>query len=300
METGSNSIVQMPHKIHLSSSIFDKALNRQETKDYSLSIQVSLDGFSFCILDTIRNKYAAIEKYDFQDLQSMRVLADVVKDIISKSDWLHNKFSKVKIIYEGQQMSLIPIPLFDKEFAGDYLRFNHLPDANDKVYHDQLPNLDAVSVFALPGDLLSVLKKHFRGVTVNHFSSALIENLLIRNKNADEGYVIFANVRKQWLDIIVLDGRKLLFFNSFHYRSKEDFAYYLIYVMEQLGLNPEKAPLVLMGEILKSSDIYNITFKYVRNVAFIQRGSDYAYSYVFDDIPEHFYYNLLNLQRCEL
>jgi hypothetical protein len=38
----------------------------------------------------------------------------------------------------------------------------------------------------------------------------------------------------------------------------------------------------------------------VRNVAFIQRGSDYAYSYVFDDIPEHFYYNLLNLQRCEL
>jgi len=300
METGSNSIVQMSHKIHLSLSIFDKASNRQNTKDYSLSIQVSLDGFSFCILDTIRNKYCGIEKYDFQDVQSTRMLADAVQEIISNSDWLQNKYNSVKIAYESQQMSLIPKPLFDKKHAADYLRFNHLPDDNDKINHDQLPNLDAVNVFALPGDLLSVLKKTFRGVPINHFSSALIENLLIRNKNIDEGHMIFANVRKQWLDIIVLNGRKLLFFNSFHYRTKEDFAYYLIYVMEQLGLNPEKAALVLLGEILKTSDIYNIIFKYVRHVDFIKRSTDYAYSYIFDDIPGHFYYNLLNLQRCEL
>jgi hypothetical protein len=197
-------------------------------------------------------------------------------------------------------MSLIPKPLFDKKHLADYLMFNHLPVANEKIHHDQLPNLDAVNIFSIPGDLLSVLKKPYRGVPVNHFSSALIENLLIRNKNIDEGHMLFVNVRKQWLDVIVLDGRKLLFFNSFQYRTKEDFAYYLIYVLEQLGLNPEKAALVLMGEILKTSDIYNIIFKYVRNVDFIQRSIDYGYSYIFDDIPAHFYYNLLNLQRCEL
>jgi hypothetical protein len=290
----------MSHKIHLSKSIFDKALNTEATKDYSLSIQVSLDGFSFCVLDPSRNKYAGLEKYDFQDMHSPGSLAPAVDEIISNSEWLTNKYRKVKIIYESQQMSLIPKPLFDKKHTGDYLRFNHLPDAYDEISYDHLPNLDAINIFAMPGNLLEMFKKRFRSSTVNHFSSALIESLLIRNKNFDEGHMIFANVRKQWLDIVVLNGRKLLFFNSFHYRTKEDFAYYMIYVIEQLGLNPEKVKLLLMGEILKISDIYNITYKYVRHVDFIRRSDDYAYSYIFDDIPEHFHYNLLNLQRCEL
>lgn len=290
----------MSHKIHLSKSIFDKALTTEATKDYSLSIQVSLDGFSFCVLDPSRNKYSALVKYDFQDMQSPALLADAVKEIISTSEWLGYKYRNVKIIYESQQMSLIPKPLFDKKYAADYLRFNHLPDPNDEISFDQLPNLDAVNIFALPGNLRTMLKKQFRGITINHFSSALIENLLIRNKNFDEGHMIFANVRRQWLDIVILNGRNLLFFNSFHYRTKEDFAYYLIYVIEQLGLNPEKVKLMLMGEILKISDIYNITFKYVRHVDFIRRSEDYGYSYIFDDIPGHFHYNLLNLQHCEL
>jgi len=290
----------MPHNIHLSKSIFDKALNRQHTKEYSLSIQVSPDGFSFCILDTIRNKYSGLERYDFQNIQSTQELADATEHVINESDWLHPKYKSVKVLFEGQQMSLIPKPLFDEKHAADYLRFNHLPGANDKIRYDQLSNLDAVNIFAVPGDLLEIFHKLFRGVPVNHFSSALIENLLIRNKNIDEGQMVFANVRKHWLDIIVLDGRKLLFFNSFHYRTREDFAYYLIYVMEQLELNPEKAILMLLGEILRASEIYNIIFKYVRNIEFIARSSDYAFSYVFDDIPGHFYYNLLNLQRCEL
>ncbi len=290
----------MSYKIHQSKSSFDKALTKEATKDYSLSIQVSLDGFSFCILDSTRNKYSGIEGYDFQDMQTTQLLADAVHGIISNSDWLRKKFGQVKIIYESQQMSLIPKPLFNKKFAAGYLRFNHMTDASDEIFFDHLPNLDAINVFALPGNLRSIVKKHFRGIQINHFSSGLIEALLIRNKNFDEGHMIFANVRKQWLDIIVLNGRKLLFFNSFHYLTKEDFAYYLIYVIEQLGMNPEKVQLVLMGEILKISEICNISYKYVRHVDFIRRSEEYGYSYIFDDIPEHFHYNLLNLQHCEL
>ena len=197
-------------------------------------------------------------------------------------------------------MSLIPKPLFKAGQVSEYLRFNHLLDAGDIVCHDQLPNLDAVNIFAIPAKIRDILNHFFPGVRVNHFSSALIENLLIRNKNYGEGHMIFVNVRKKWLDIIVLDGRKLLLFNSFRYRTKEDFAYFLIYVIEQLGMNPEKVQLILLGEILKISDIYDITIKYVRQVDFIRRSEENSYSYIFDEVPDHFHYNLLNLQRCEL
>ena len=297
METGSS---YMSQNIHLSKSIFDKALNTEATIDYRLSIRVSPDGFSFCLLDTTRNKYSGLENYEFQDTRTPLMLEESLNEIISGSKWLSKDYQEIKIMFEGQQMSLVPNPLFEAKQAPEYLRFNHFLDADDKICHDHLPNLDAVNVFSIPGNIVKLLNQFFPGIRINHFSSALIESLLIRNKNLGEGHMIFVNLRKQWLDIIVLDGRKLLFFNSFQYRTKEDFAYYLIYVIEQLNMNPEKVELVLMGEILKVSDIYDITFKYVRNLKFINRAEEYNYSYVFDEIPGHFYYNLLNLQRCEL
>ncbi len=290
----------MSQNIHLSKSIFDKALNIEATKDYRLSIQVSTDGFSFCVLDTTRNKYSGLENYEFQDVRSPLVLEEALKVIIKGSQWLSKDFQGIKIMFESPQMSLVPKPLFDAGQAPEYLRFNHFTDADDKIFHDHLHNLDAINVFSVPGNIAKLLNQFFPGIRINHFSSALIESLLIRNKNYGEGNMIFVNVRKQWLDIIVLNGRKLLFFNSFQFRTKEDFAYYLIYVIEQLNMNPEKVELELMGEILKISDIYDITFKYVRNLKFINRSEEYSYSYVFDETPGHFYYNLLNLQRCEL
>jgi len=290
----------MPHKVHLSKSIFDRALNIEATKNYRLSIQFSPDGFSFCVLDASRNKYSGLEIHDFQDVHSSVLLEEVLERIISGSKWLNNDFQATSIVYESQQMSLIPKPLFQPGQVSEYLRFNHILSADDNVCYDQLPNLDAVNIFSVPDKIIKLLDHFFPGVPVHHFSSALVENILIRNKNFGQGEMIFVNVRKQWLDIIVLDGRKLLFFNSFQYRTKEDFAYYLMYVIEQLGMNPEMVELVLMGEIIKISDIFNITTRYVRHVNFISRSEENSYSYVFDEIPEHFHYNLLNLQRCEL
>jgi len=163
-----------------------------------------------------------------------------------------------------------------------------------------LPNLDAIGVYGVPGELVKFFQRFFPGSSLHHTASALIESLLIDNKNRDEKETVFTHVKKNSFDIAVLKGRKLLLFNTFTYQTKEDFAYFLIYVIEQLGLNPEKTGLELSGDVLKISDIYDITFKYVRNVGFAKRSRDYAYSYVFDEIPAHFHYPLINLQRCEL
>ncbi len=290
----------MPEKSHLSKSVFDKALTTEASKDYKLSILISRDGFSYSIFDTPRNKYSALEAYDFQDVFNTEVLASVLKEIINASEWLSNHYDRVKIIWDNDQKTLIPKPLFLTGEEMNYLKFNHLLTEEDVVRYDQLPNLEAVNVYGMPQTILLLLEKYFPGASINHASSALIENLLINNKNRDESNVIFVNVKTNDFDIAVLDGKKLLFFNSFSYRTKEDFAYYLIYVVEQLGMNPEKVEMMLLGEVLKVSDIYDITYKYVREVRFMHRNEDFAYSYVFDDIPEHFYYNLLNLQRCEL
>jgi hypothetical protein len=93
---------------------------------------------------------------------------------------------------------------------------------------------------------------------------------------------------------VVLEGKNLLFYNTFNYHSAEDFIYYLLFVCEQLHLNPEKTELQLLGEIEKNSAIHLITQKYVRHVQFGERADQADYSYQLQALPKHSYFTLFN------
>jgi len=290
----------MPHRVRKIVSTFDKALNIEASKYCRLSIQHSQDGFSFCVFDIIRNKYCGIEVYEFQNVSSVIVLNKILREIIQTNDWLKAEFEKTEIIIESPKSTLVPVALFDHNHVADYLKLNHPPELGELIGNDHLRQLDAENIFSLPETLVTTFREYFPGAGIHHFSSSLIESLLIRHKNLDSNPIVFTNVRKSWLDILVINKGKLKFFNSFRFKEKEDFVYFLIFVFEQLNLNPENIELKLMGEIPKVSPFFELTFKYIRNVGFVERSNGSLYSYIFDEIPGHYYFNLLNLQHCEL
>jgi hypothetical protein len=76
--------------------------------------------------------------------------------------------------------------------------------------------------------------------------------------------------------------------------TPEDIAYYLIFVFEQLNLNPEEITLVLMGSVDRYSPVYDLLFRYIRNIDFAARNDSISYSYIFNEVPDHFYFSLLN------
>lgn len=290
----------MPNRFNLTLSAFDKALNKKASPYYGLSIQVSQGGFSFCIFDPQSKKYLGIESYDFQYVSNNNQLFDVLEKLIPGIEWLSLPFESVKIIFETHKSTLVPQVLFDNEKPQSHIELNHPVETGEAPQNDFLTTLDARNVWLIPENIRKLLRRYFPLAPIHHHGSVLIERLRSINKNVTENQGVFVYVRKNMFDIVVLINNKLLFFNSFSYQAKEDFIYFLIYVLEQLELNPESVRLTFLGEILKLSSIYDIAHKYVRHVGFGSRSLDYNYSYVFDDIPGHFYFNLLNLNRCEL
>lgn len=290
----------MPNRFTLAKSAFDKALNKKASQYYGLSIQVSPGGFSFCIFDPQSKKYLGIESYDFQYVTGSNQLFDVLDALMPKIEWLALPYESTKIIFETHKSTLVPLVFFDAEKPQSHLELNHPVEPGELPQSDFLTTLESRNVWLMPEKIKELLRSHFPLAPIYHHGSILIESLLSINKNVPENQGVFVYVRKNMFDIVVLIDNKLLFFNSFSYQAKEDFIYFLIYVLEQLGLNPESVRLTFLGEILKLSSIYDIAHKYVRHVGFGSRYQDYNYSYVFDDIPGHFYFNLLNLNRCEL
>lgn len=278
----------------------DEALNTANTERYVLSIQFALDGFSFAVLSRELGKFLALETFSMKDTDTSIKFCKKLDAFFESYSWLKNPFHDVYVLFESPKSTLVPEPLFDESEKGLFMNFNQELSAYEQLRSDYLKNTDAYLIYTLPDCFKYRIDRYIREKHLLHFASPLIESLLITYKNKDVSNKVFLHVRRSFLDIIILNSQGLRFFNSFQYSMPEDLIYYLLFVFDQLEFNPEDVELQLMGDIRKLSREYELLYTYVRNVDFESPTSRFGYSYVFDKVPGHMYYNLFNVNICGL
>jgi hypothetical protein len=293
----------MTNTVH---QLIDKGVDLTQTQSLEISILFSQDGFSFVVFDPSRNKYVAIESHEFTEIPSgtaeekAQLAFNALTACATRHPYLGKPFAKTLFIIESRECTLVPDPVFDETALKQYLLFvNDIP-ASYSFRKDHIQSIAATNVWALPEIWESKAALVFHNPKVLHASTLFIESLLTKNKNIELRDRIFIHVRPQYLEIGYFTENRLQLYNTFIYRTKEDFIYFILFVFEQLGINPELIEAVMMGEIEKNSPLHEIALKYIRNVSFVPRFEDFEYSYVFDEIPSHYYFTLLNSRICAL
>ena len=256
-----------------------------------------MDGFSFALLNIREQKYIALENYDIQNCTNYSELAEQIDRIISQQELLQQNFASVSLSIENALSTLTPKEIYSSEKGSVILGFNQALLKNEQESSDWLASVQAYNSYIIHQELERCFNKHFPNHGYKHHSSVLIESLLHQFK-LQENATIYISVQNKYFEMLVLEGRKLKFFNSYRYHTAEDLIYYLLFACEQLGLNPDQIPLVITGEIEEESEVYKLIYKYIRNISFVSRNPNYQYSFVFDSVPKHYYYKLLNLHLC--
>jgi hypothetical protein len=258
-------------------------------KENKLSIQFNLDGFSFSIYNTPSKKEVYFREYIFENSQnSPENLLLKIETIFKTDAYLQNDFIAVTVIHQNNLSTVVPNRFFDKKKLAFYLNFNIKTLATDFITFDDLGTLNAKNVYVPYVNINNYLFQNFGEFEYKHHSTVLIEKLLKNNTTKEK--TMFVNVSKTSLDIVVLENEKLLLSNTFSYNSKEDFIYYVLFVAEQLNLDVQEFPLFLMGEINLKSKTYKITYKYIKNVSFLESTSAIYNEF---NIPSHSNYILL-------
>lgn len=72
--------------------LFDETLDINSTGNYEMSLQVSPDSLTFCILDTIRNKYILIRS--FHPEKNRIFSSEQLGELVGKDDFLSRNFKK--------------------------------------------------------------------------------------------------------------------------------------------------------------------------------------------------------------
>ncbi len=284
---------ELKNKITQANSFIDEAFDEKKTSNYHLIIQIGIDSVWLAIHELSKNKYIAFENYTFHNVYAFDAISDLLDVLIKESRLLPQKYNSVTCVVVNNLSTIIPNPLFENQQKELYLKFNATLHGDEQVLVDDIKNLDAKNVFALPFSLKNKLEALYKNINYHHFSSVLIDGLLIQNKN-QTSKKLFVHIQPSHFEAIVIEGKNLLFYNTFNHQTAEDFIYYLLFVCEQLLLNPENIEVVLLGEVEKSSDIYSITQKYIRNLKFAERSDDADFSYQLQTLPKHFYFTLFN------
>jgi len=263
-------------------------------KNSHLSIQFSLDGFSFCILDKDSKLFTTLHDYTFQEVNNTpQKLLDNVSSVFNDEPLLKNNFHSVSVSHINELATLVPKPLFDQDKLKEYVNFNTKVYADDQLVYDEIKNHDIVSVYIPYTNINNFLLDHFKEFEFKHYSNILIESLLNIYKYSLVPHM-FAHIDNNHFELVVIANKKLQLYNTFKFSTKEDFIYYVLFTAEQLKLNPEKFELVVLGTIEKDDELFKIAYKYIRNVSLLENRSKYQYDEAFTENDKRKYYTLLN------
>ena len=266
-------------------------LDLNNLADKNLSIQLSLDGFSFCVYIPHSLEVVHFGSYEFSDNHnnSPYKQLELVEKLFENELILNNQFNNINVAHLNNLVAHVPNPIFNKEELSSYLKYSVKVLENDFIACDEIKNTEIVTVYIPFVNINNFLFDKYGSFNYQHSSSILIEKLLTQNKHVSKT-TCFVNVSASIFEIVVLKNNSLILYNLFNYKTKEDFIYYILFVSEQLGLNPEEFELYLMGDIDKDSELFSIVYKYIRNVQFYKNETNQLQV----DLPLHSHYTLLN------
>jgi hypothetical protein len=297
----------MPDQYSVTANFLDESFHPDDTRNYGLSIVLNESFFSCSVLDFRRNKFLALHHFvrcdgKMPESQAGQATSfnNFLNEIIADHSWLSGSFKMVKIAFDGRRSTLVPAVLFNPDDREEYFAFNFTVESDEVVQADHLMPMDAWQVYSVPTDVLETIKRIFPKNKVIHAASLLIESVWINYKNRISSPGVFMHLRDGMFDLLIFDGRQVSYFNTFSFQNPEDVVYYLIFVLEQLNFNPEKIPLVLLGNVKPGHDLSELLLRYVRHVDTGQRNEAYIYSYVLNQLPPQSYFPLLNFFSCGL
>ncbi len=219
---------------------------------FKLSIRMDLYGFSMSVSDD-SDLLISTNRVDFKEKD---ISFEKLLDIIGTETKLN--YNKLEIIYVSDSYVVIPLDFFNIDEAPTFLYFEHKPLKTDTLIHNIIHQLGIVIVSAIPSTIQNALNQLFPNINMENHISNLISNCL----STRTGSNVFCSNRANRQDIIVMNGVKLLFVNSFSYQTAEDFAFNILNVYEKLDLDTHSFKLISDG-VTEKPELEKLLDKYL-------------------------------------
>lgn len=281
----------MIHYIH---SEFNAAFTRHLT----LFLEIDVHDFTFCIFNHTDGNISVIKKVNFNQHRQETFQFEKFQSAINTEDLLHCPFSSHFVSAAFETFTLVPESLFQKNLSEKYLDLITVPDIASASHSELIAPLKAILVYHLQHKLTYFIEKLFKNVQIHHLCSALLKRASAYAEN-NNGIILFTEIRTGYFYSILFSQGSLLFLNKFNYTNKEDFLYYILLLCDQNKIDRANDTLLLSGDILEGSVLYNELYKFFMHINFMPKDDFFNLPEALP-LPAHTINGLLSLHQCAL
>lgn len=276
-------------------SVSDRAFDIQVTSSYYMSIQANLNGLSFCVLDPVTNRYIHFHHQTFPKADAHQAQ---LEEALMTNPYLNLPYKKVLFLYYTSRFALVPNPLYSQDSNAELLTFSgHVPTQDDRIVVNKIKMADASNVFCMPNFLYHMVKNQFGEVKFYQQCTPLIESLLTR-KITGRPQLMHIHFQDGFFVVIVIQNHTLKLCNSFRFTDNKEMLYMVLFVLEQMELNPDHTAVEVSGSIHKLHSGYLLLQKYLKQIQQSPLPLHFQYAETIaqhDPLP---YINLFNLPLC--
>ncbi|ALM47584.1 hypothetical protein AMR72_00915 [Flavobacterium psychrophilum] len=238
--------------------------NTITSKNYrKLSMQISASGISFCCFDTLNREITHCITAPFSKYTP---LEEELWKVFVNNPLLTGTYDEIVVLHDNSFNTFVPTALFYSNYPGSYLQYNTKVFDTDFFAVDELDSYELNNVYVPMVNVNNFLIDQLGAFEYKNANSVLVAKLLDASKNIDDKQV-FVHFHENHFEIVVVRNQKLLLYNSFEYKTPEDFLYFLLFTMEQLFLNPETAKVYLLGEVEENDANFSLAYTYIRHIA---------------------------------
>ena len=277
-------------------SFVDETLDLNRAQSYRLSIQFSVNGFSFSILDLVRGKYILLNHSSFQDDQSHEQKGDKIREIIHSSPYLQAAYKDITALIINPKSVLIPDPYFNQQDIKTYFEFNHDLHELEELHFNHIEGIHAYSIYPLPYPVSNVLTAKYNKIRFYHQSVPIIDYSMF-NTRSNKTHVLLS-IYDGFMDIAILNQNKLFLYNSFSWSTPEDILYFLLYAYKRLNLDVKENELYITDHFENTRRLEKLVKPYIRKVHFQKPPLAHTYSYTFRKDHTTAFINLFRLNLC--
>tara|TARA_B100000989_G_scaffold168358_1_gene125982 strand:+ start:1120 stop:1896 length:777 start_codon:yes stop_codon:yes gene_type:complete len=226
----------------------------------NLSIHLFVNGFSF--YTPSRTEFNPITK-NIGDFESALegLLNFYPKEI----------FSGAQIISYHQPSTFVPIKFFDKNLLKNYLQILGNIDDNSAINFDLLKEESQVNVYSYPKIILKILNQQINNGTLYHYNSLLYSEVNKLSNFSEKEYQLYIHLQKGAMDLYLTKNSYVIFQNHFGIKNKDEFLYYVFYIVEQYKLSSDQFEIVFLGEIRAFKTYYQSIKEFHQIIRFEDR-----------------------------
>ena len=237
-------------------------IDYSQSRQYSLSIRLSADGFSFSIHRPGKPDDCLYTSYPINPSYS---LTANLKEMLARTDALHHPFLDTTILVDTPRFTTVPQPLFEDEQMETVFYQNFAAVHNETVLCNELGGSQVVVVFGMDKHAHQWLTEQYPDARFFAAVSPLIEHFAHRSAE-QKGRQLFAHLREQQIEVLAYSDGAPQLINAFACSQTADRLYYLLYCWQQLGMDAERDELHLAGELREKEALIAELRKYVRQV----------------------------------